>query len=49
MKKKKDIQRCPQCGSEVETDDESCLQCGKLLLIDEDYDAYANEMNEEDA
>ena len=29
---------CPQCGSEVNPDDEFC-KCGKLLLFDEDYDA----------
>ena len=33
---------CPQCGSEVDPDDEFC-ECGKLLLLDEDYDAYADE------
>jgi len=34
---------CPQCGSEVEQDDEFCVACGKLLLLDEDYDAIADE------
>ena len=33
---------CPQCGSEVDPDDEFC-ECGKLLLLDEDYDAIADE------
>lgn len=33
---------CPQCGSEVALDDEFC-ECGKLLLLDEDYDAIADE------
>ena len=49
MKKKQGILRCPRCGSEVELGDESCLQCGKLLIIAEDYDAYADEMDEEGA
>lgn len=36
--------RCPQCGSEVNPEDE-CCDCGKLLLLDEKYDAYADKMN----
>jgi hypothetical protein len=33
---------CPQCGAEVDPNDEFC-NCGKLLLLDEDYDAIADE------
>jgi predicted amidophosphoribosyltransferase len=33
---------CPQCGSEVSPEDEFC-ECGKLLLLDEDYDAITDE------
>ena len=41
-KKEKPKLLCPQCGSEVDPSDEFCLECGKLLLLDEDYDAYAD-------
>ena len=41
MGKKKTI-TCPQCGSEVTLEDEFC-ECGKLLLLDENYDAIADE------
>ncbi len=37
---------CPQCGAEVQPCDEFC-ECGKLLLVSEDYDAYADEQDEE--
>jgi predicted amidophosphoribosyltransferase len=33
---------CPQCGAEVDPSDEFC-ECGKLLLLDENYDAIADE------
>jgi hypothetical protein len=33
---------CPQCGSEVSPEEEFC-ECGKLLLLDEDYDAITDE------
>ena len=46
-KKKEEKLYCPQCGSEVDASDEFCLECGKLLLLDEDYDVYADEMDEE--
>ena len=36
---------CPQCGAEVNPNDEFC-DCGKLLLLDEDYDAIADEDDE---
>jgi len=37
---------CPQCGAEVSPSDEFC-ECGKLLLVSEAYDTYADEMDEE--
>ena len=47
MKKKPKPKYCPQCGAEVSPSDEFC-ECGKLLLIDENYDAIADEMDDED-
>jgi hypothetical protein len=44
-KKKVAKKYCPQCGSEVDAEDEFC-DCGKLLLLDEDYDAIADEEDE---
>jgi len=38
---------CPQCGSEIEPSEEFC-ECGKLLLVEEDYDAVSDEMDLED-
>lgn len=38
---------CPQCGAEVSPSDEFC-ECGKLLLLDEAYDATADEQDLED-
>jgi len=38
---------CPQCGSEVDSDDEFCI-CGRLLLLDEDYDAASDEQDLEE-
>jgi len=40
---------CPQCGSEVDPSDEFCLECGKLLLLDEAYDAISDEQDLEEA
>ena len=37
---------CPQCGAEVSPGDEFS-ECGKLLLVSEAYDAYADFMDEE--
>jgi len=48
MEKKEVKKLCPRCGSEVDQDDEFCLECGKLLLLDEDYDAVSDEEDEED-
>jgi len=39
--------KCPQCGSEVSLEDEFCSECGKLLLLDEAYDAISDEQDEE--
>lgn len=39
--------KCPRCGSEAREEDEFCDVCGKLLLVKEAYDAYADEMDEE--
>ena len=41
MSKKPKKLYCPQCGSEVDPSDEFC-ECGKLLLLDESYDGYAD-------
>ncbi len=46
-KRKKDTWECPKCGAEVSPTDEFCLECGKLLLVSEAYDAYADMSNEE--
>lgn len=50
MKKKKSKSQpkcyCPQCGAEVDPSDEFC-ECGKLLIVQEAYDAYADAQDEE--
>ena len=48
MTKKSKKLHCPRCGAEVSREDEFCLECGKLLLSDENYDAISDEMDEED-
>jgi len=47
MNKKKTTIRCPQCNAEVSPSDEFCSECGKLLLLDENYDAVSDEQEEE--
>lgn len=47
MKKKPKPKYCPQCGAEVHSFAEFC-ECGKLLLVSEDYDAYADAQDEEE-
>ena len=44
-KQKEEKLYCPQCGAEVDPDDEFCLECGKLLFLDEDYDAISDEQD----
>ena len=39
--KKKATLRCPQCNAKVSHEDEFC-GCGKLLLLDENYDAISD-------
>lgn len=48
MTKKAEKLYCPQCGAEVSPSDEFCSECGKLLLLNENYDAYADLTDEED-
>ena len=43
MSKKKATPRCPQCNAEVSSSDEFCSECGKLLLINENYDSITDE------
>jgi len=47
VKKKEEKLHCPQCGAEVSPSDEFC-ECGKLLLVSEAYDAYADAQDEEE-
>jgi len=36
----------PQFDAELSPEDEFCSECGKLLVLDEDYDAVSDEMDE---
>lgn len=36
---------CPRCDAEIDPTDEFCLECGKLLLLDEAYDAINDEQD----
>lgn len=47
MKDNKKKIYCPQCGAEVTPAEEFCSQCGKLLELDENYDAISDEMDED--
>jgi len=40
-KAKEEKLHCPQCGAEVSPSDEFC-ECGNLLLVEENIDAYAD-------
>lgn len=42
------MKECPVCGNKVEDKEDYCDVCGYDFVNEESYDAYADEMDEEE-
>ena len=42
------MKECPICGNKVEDGEDCCDFCGYDFVNEESYDAYADEMDEEE-